>query len=190
MPHTLGQILPSLEALGIWSYWIIGLAAMLEAFFATGVFIPGTLVVDAGGILVQHGALDFFDLAWFVAIGSILGGEIGYWAGIWARRGMNTRWKPENSPSYQRAERLFRRHGGLALVLGRFSGPVAGLVPFAAAVSGMERRRFVIWNIVSGAGRQMRTSLHKDGMAVAYAAQRLRHSVRAAARLCLKFCRE
>lgn len=150
MPHTIGQILPSLEALGLWSYWIIGLAALLEAFFATGVFIPGTLVVDAGGILVQHGVLDFFDLAWFVAIGSILGGEVGYWAGVWARRGMNTRWKPENSPSYQRAERLFRRHGGLALVLGRFSGPVAGLVPFAAAVSGMERRRFLIWNIVSG----------------------------------------
>lgn len=150
MPHTLDQILPSLEALGLWSYWIIGLASMLEAFFATGVFVPGTLVVDAGGILVQQGAIDFFDLAWFVAIGSILGGEIGYWAGVWARRGMNTRWKPENSPSYQKAERLFRRHGGLALVLGRFAGPVSGLVPFAAAVAGMERRKFLVWNIVSG----------------------------------------
>lgn len=150
MPHTLDQILPSLEALGLWSYWIIGLASMLEAFFATGIFVPGTLVVDAGGILVQQGALDFFDLAWFVAIGSILGGEISYWAGIWARRGMNTRWKPENSPTYQKAERLFRRHGGLALVLGRFAGPVSGFVPFAAAVAGMERRKFLIWNIASG----------------------------------------
>ncbi|MEX5516601.1 LssY C-terminal domain-containing protein [Pseudophaeobacter sp. 1A09344] len=150
MPHTLDQILPSLEALGLWSYWIIGLASMLEAFFATGVFVPGTLVVDSGGILVQQGAIDFFDLAWFVAIGSILGGEISYWAGVWARRGMNTRWKPENSPSYLKAERLFRRHGGLALVLGRFAGPVSGLVPFAAAVAGMERRKFLIWNIFSG----------------------------------------
>ncbi len=150
MPHALSQILPSLESLGIWSYWIIALAAMLEAFFVTGVFVPGTLVVDAGGVLVQHGALDFFDLAWFVAIGSILGGELSYQAGIWARKGMSTRWNPENSPSYQKAERLFRRYGGLALVLGRFSGPLAGLIPFAAAVSGMERRRFSRWNIVSG----------------------------------------
>lgn len=150
MPHTLDQILPSLEALGIWSYWIIGLASMLEAFFATGVFLPGTLVVEAGGILVQQGAIDFFDLVWFVAIGSILGAELGYWAGILARRGLNRRWKPEQSPSYQRAERLFRRYGGLALVLGRFLGPVSGLVPFAASVAGMDRRRFVIWNIVSG----------------------------------------
>lgn len=150
MPHSLDQILPSLEALGIWSYWIIGLASLLEAYFATGVFIPGTLVVDAGGILVQQGVIDFFDLVWFVAIGSIIGGEIGYWTGILARRGLNRRWDPEQSPSYQKAERLFRRHGGMALVMGRFLGPVSGLVPFVASVAGMNRRRFVIWNIVSG----------------------------------------
>ncbi len=150
MPHTLGQILPSLESLGLWSYWIIGLASMLEAYFATGVFVPGTLVVDAGGILVQQGVLDYFDLAWFVAIGSILGGELGYWTGIAARRGLSSRWRPEKSASYRKAERLFARHGGMALVIGRFLGPVSGLVPFAAAVAGMQRRRFAVWNVASG----------------------------------------
>ena len=147
---TLGQILPSLASLGLWSYWIIGLAALLEAFFATGIIIPGTLIVDAGGILVQRGVLDFFDLAWFVAVGSVLGGEISYWTGILARRGLNRRWNPENSPSYRKAEALFHRYGGLALVFGRFAGPVSGLVPFAASVAGMPRRKFVIWNLISG----------------------------------------
>ena len=32
-------------------------------------------------------------------------------------------------------------------MMGRFLGPVAGPVPLAAAMSGMERRRFVIWNV-------------------------------------------
>lgn len=150
MPHSLDQILPSLEALGLWSYWIIGAASMLEAFFATGAFVPGTLVVDAGGMLVQQGALDFIDLLWFVAIGSILGAEAGYWAGRLARHYLKERWQPEKSPSYRRAEQLFARRGGLALVIGRFLGPLSGLVPLAAALSGMERRRFLIWNIVSG----------------------------------------
>lgn len=150
MTYSLDQILPSLQALGLWSYWIIGLASTLEAFFATGIFVPGTLVVDAGGILVQQGALDFFDLVWFVSIGSILGGEISYWTGILARKGLQSRWRPEDSPGYQKAERLFRRHGGMALVIGRFLGPVSGLVPFAASVSGISRRKFVLWNIISG----------------------------------------
>lgn len=53
MPHTLDQILPSLASLGLWSYWIIAAAALFEAFFVTGLFVPGMLVVAAGGILVQ-----------------------------------------------------------------------------------------------------------------------------------------
>ncbi len=150
MPHTLAQILPSLESLGLWSYWIVGLASLLEAFFLTGVILPGTLVVDAGGVLVQQGAMDFFDLVWFVAIGSIIGGEIGFWAGHLAGKGLKRRWRPEQSTAYQRAERLFQRHGGMALVIGRFLGPVSGLVPFAAAIAGVNRRKFVIWNIISG----------------------------------------
>ncbi len=149
MPLSIDQILPSLQALGMWSYWIIGFASLLEAFFITGVFVPGTLIVDAGGILVQNGALDFFDLVWFVAIGSVVGGEVSYWAGILARRGIEGLWEPAQSRSYQRAERLFCRRGGLALVIGRFLGPISGLIPFAAAVAGMDHRRFAIWNIAS-----------------------------------------
>ena len=81
MSLSLDQILPSLQALGIFGYWLIGLASMLEAFFLTGVVVPGTLIVDAGGILVQRGLLDFLDLAWFVALGSVLGSELSYWTG-------------------------------------------------------------------------------------------------------------
>jgi undecaprenyl-diphosphatase len=36
------------------------------------------------------------------------------------------------------------------LVLGRFLGPVSGFVTFAAAIAEMNRRKFVIWNIISG----------------------------------------
>lgn len=149
MPHTLDQILPSLASLGVWTYWVIGFAALLEAWFVTGVVIPGTLVVDAGGILVQQGVIDFFDLAWFVAIGSIIGGEIGYWTGRLARRGLAERSWFTRSTTYRRAETLFQHYGGPAMVLGRFLGPVSGLVPLAAALSGMARRRFAFWNVIS-----------------------------------------
>lgn len=150
MLTSINHLLPSLAALGMLGYWGIGLAAALEAFVFTGIFLPGTLIVDAGGFMVQRGLLDFFDLVWFVAIGSILGGEATYWVGRHLRGGMLERWNAEAIPAYARAERLFARHGGLALVLGRFFGPVAAFVPFVAAMAGMERRRFRIWNIASG----------------------------------------
>jgi len=147
MSFSFDQILPSLQSFGLWSYWIIGLASALEAFFVTGVVTPGVLVVDLGGVLVERGLLDYFDLVWFVAIGSFIGGELSYWVGRRGAAGLRRHMDIENSPSYLKAKRLFERHGGLALVIGRFFGPVAGVVPFAAAVSGMERKRFAIWNL-------------------------------------------
>ena len=143
------QILPSLEALGLWSYWIIGGAALLEAFFITAIFVPGTLVVDTGGIMVQHGLIDYFDLVWFVAIGSFIGGEASYWVGRIGARRLKGNWDPTRWKHFQKAERLFDRHGGMSLIIGRFLGPISGLVPFAAALSGMGRKPFLIWNAIS-----------------------------------------
>ena len=117
MEFSLDQILPSLESFGLWSYWIIGLASLLEAVFVTGVVLPGTLVVDAGGILVQQGALDFLDLVWFVAIGSVLGGEISYRLGRLLRARVSKRRSLEDTSGYRRAVHLFERYGGFALVL-------------------------------------------------------------------------
>lgn len=147
MSLSLDTILPSISSLGILGYWVIGAASALEAYFLTGVVVPGTLVVDAGGIIVQRGGLDFWDLVWFVAAGSVLGAEAGYWTGRFARKRLTGRWAVQSWPAYARAARLFARRGGMALVLGRFAGPVAGLVPLVAALTGMERRRFLLWSV-------------------------------------------
>src|SRR6056297_2696156 len=109
MSYSLDQILPSLQSLGIFGYWLIGLASMLEAFFLTGVVVPGTLIVDAGGILVQRGLLDFFDLAWFVAIGSILGSELSYWTGKLAMNRLPGRQRIGDSAAFVRAKGLFEK---------------------------------------------------------------------------------
>ena len=147
MSFSLDQILPSLQALGVFGYWLIGLGSMLEAFFLTGIVVPGTLIVDAGGILVQRGLLDFFDLAWFVAIGSVLGSELSYWTGKLAMNRLPGRQRIGDSAAFVRAKGLFEKRGGMALVIGRFLGPVAGLVPLAAGMAEMDRRQFLIWNI-------------------------------------------
>lgn len=141
------QILPALAELGSLTYGVIALAAMLEGWFVTGVFVPGSLIVDAGGILAQQGVVKLIPLGLLVALGSILGSELGYWTGRLAKRGLQGRL--ENSRAYQRAMQLFDRWGGLALVLGRFLGPVSGLVPMAAAMSGMKHSRFLPWSIAA-----------------------------------------
>lgn len=143
------QILPSLQSFGLWSHWLIGLFALLEAVVLTGLVIPGTSIVVAGGMLVQAGVIGFVDLAWFVAAGAALGGEISF------RLGRHTEGAPvamlDHTPLSDRAERLVRRYGGPAIVLGEFTGRMAGFVPFGAARSGMGATRFLLWNLIGAA---------------------------------------
>ncbi|MEO6298843.1 MAG: DedA family protein, partial [Paracoccaceae bacterium] len=151
MPSTqalFDLLLPSLVSLGLWSYWLIGLAALIEAFFVTGIILPGSLVVILGGALVQRGDLDFGDLTWFVAAGSWIGGVLSFLLGARQRERRAARRDLLKPQSFRFAARFFQRQGGLAIVLGRFAGPVSGLVPFAAALAGMRPRTFLIWNTV------------------------------------------
>lgn len=148
-PQTLTDLLlPSLQAMGVWAYWMIGAASLLEAFFLTGVVLPGSILVDLGGVLVHRGYLDFIDLLWFVAVGSLIGSYGSFWFGRRLAAGQSgRRWvDPSGSASFRKALALFERHGAAAVLLGRFSGPVAGLVPFAAGLSGMSRRRFLFFS--------------------------------------------
>ncbi|WP_322866601.1 bifunctional DedA family/phosphatase PAP2 family protein [Aquicoccus sp. G2-2] len=149
MPHSLDQLLPSLQSLGIWTYWIIGLFALLEATIGIGIVAPGALVVFAGGMLVQRGVLDVFDLGWFVIVGTVLGGEISYRLGRLAAHGLKGSRRFTSSRYTVRAKALLARYGALAMLIGRLSGPLSAFVPFSAAIAGMERRRFVLWNVVS-----------------------------------------
>lgn len=146
MTSFTSQILPTLDAFGVWSYWIIGFSSLLEGWWLTSIIVPGTLIVDAGGALARLGHLDVIDLGWFVALGAILGGEISWHTGKW----LGNRVALPTNGAFLRAQDLTRRRGGLALVIGRFFGPVAGFVPLAAAFAGMNRRHFVLWNVASG----------------------------------------
>ncbi|WP_102108465.1 bifunctional DedA family/phosphatase PAP2 family protein [Oceaniglobus roseus] len=144
MSDFASQIVPTLGSLGVWAYWIVGLFSFLEAWWVTGVITPGSLVVDAGGVLVRLGQLDALDLFWFVAAGAILGGELGFVSARWLEGRL-----PRRGPAFERAAALVRRFGGGAVVIGRFLGPVSGLTVLAAALSGMEHRRFSFWNVVA-----------------------------------------
>jgi len=149
MPHSLDQVIPSLQSLGMWTYLILSLAVMLEAIVLTGVMIPGTMLVMAGGVLVHQGVLNYFALVGFVAIGTALGSEISFRIGRLTAGGLRSRTKLGGSSYTERARALLNRYGGFALVIGRFFGPLSAFVPFTSALAEMPHRRFLLWNVTS-----------------------------------------
>ena len=61
-------------------------------------------------------------------------------------------WKPLSSypEMYDRGERFFRKWGFWSLFIGRFFGPVRGMVPLVAGVFEMNFALFFLANIASG----------------------------------------
>ncbi len=149
MPYGVDQLLPSLTSLGMWTYWILALFALLEAVVLTGVLVPGAMAVIVGGMLAQQGVIDVFDLVWFIGFGTFIGSEISYRLGRLAIHGLSERPGVAGSRHIQRAAKFLRRYGGFAIIIGRFLGPMSAFVPFSAAMAGMSHRRFTAWNAAS-----------------------------------------
>ena len=149
MSYSIDQLLPSLQSLGLWTYWVLALFAFLEATIVTGVIAPGGLVVIAGGVLAQRGYVDFFDMAWFVAAGAVIGSELSFYLGRVASNGLKRTTAYASSRHITRARGLLDTYGGFAIVIGRFFGPLSAFVPFSAAMAGMGQRKFRGWNLLS-----------------------------------------
>lgn len=150
MQTYVNELLPSLQSLGIWGYWIIGLLAFGEALVLTSVFAPGTVVVVLGGALAAQGIYDFGDMIWFVAIGTTLGAEFSFRIGA---RGTDLFREGRRvfSASYlERGQRFFARYGAPSIILGHFFGPLRPIVPVVAGLAGMSGRRFFLWNVIGG----------------------------------------
>ncbi len=146
----MNHLLPSLQALGLWGYWVIGLIAFGEALILTSVFAPGTIVVLIGGALVAQGLYDFGDMVWFVAVGTILGAEVSFRIG--ARGGhlfQEGRWIFSNA-NLDHGKRFVAKYGAPSIILGHFFGPLRPIVPVVAGLSGMSRKRFFLWNVIGG----------------------------------------
>ncbi|MHB1086795.1 MAG: LssY C-terminal domain-containing protein [Minisyncoccota bacterium] len=150
MTQFIASLLPTLQHLGVFGYWIILIFALLESLAFVGVIVPGAVAVVFAGVLSAQGYLDLGDLILFAAIGAILGDTISYHLGS---RGKYL-FRPESRffklSHLERGEQFFKRHGGKSIFLGRFIGPLRPIVPFIAGLSRMPMRTFLVWNISSG----------------------------------------
>jgi len=150
MQTYFNELLPSIQSLGLWGYWLIGLLAFGEALVLTSVFAPGTVVVVLGGALVAQGIYDFGDMIWFVAIGTILGAAASFRIGARSVGLFQQDRRIFSSAHLERGKRFFERYGAPSIIMGHFFGPLRPVIPVVAGLSGMSRRRFFLWNVIGG----------------------------------------
>jgi membrane protein DedA with SNARE-associated domain/membrane-associated phospholipid phosphatase len=139
------------QALGAWTYALVGVFAYLETGAFVGLVAPGETVVIAGGVIAGQGEIDLIPLIGLVWICAVLGDTTSFYLGrrlgrrFLERHGPRLKITPERLSS---VEGYFHRHGGKTILIGRFIGLVRALAPFIAGTSGMPYRRFIPFSIV------------------------------------------
>ncbi len=125
--------------------------AYLEALVGIGLVMPGSVLTVFSGWLAFHGKGPIALIMTAAALGAFLGDLCSYWFGgrfgahFWHRGLLRKRRNLLTT-----AEIFFLEHGGKSVFIGRFLGPIRGLVPFVAGASMMSPRAFTGYSLFSG----------------------------------------
>ena len=139
------------QALGAWTYALVGVMAYLETGAFVGLVAPGETVVIAGGVIAGQGEIELLPLIGLVWLCAVLGDTTSFYIGRRLGRGFLERHGPRVKITHERlaqVERYFDRHGGKTILVGRFIGLVRALAPFIAGSSGLAYRRFIPYSVV------------------------------------------
>lgn len=112
------------------AYLLVFAFAFFESIPIMGLFIPGSTLIVGASILVPSGALELLPVTAVAVIGSIAGDSASFIMGRRYGRSLLT-WGPlaRRADSVARAEAFFKRHGGKAIIIGRFTAPIRGMLP-------------------------------------------------------------
>ncbi len=134
-----------------------------------GLPIPGETIVVAAAAFAAAGRLSFGWVVVATIAGGMVGGMLAYWMGrrgaarfraharlVRLQRSARARGVQAPTPRgagerLERTRAFFARHGGKAVVAGRFIAFVRSFLGLAAGMAGMPLGDFVIWNTVGAA---------------------------------------
>lgn len=140
------------EALGQWTYLLVGALCFLESGAGIGLLVPGETAIIVGGVVAGQGQIDIvllIAIAWSTAVAGDL-------TSFFIGRRLGRQFLVKHGPRFkidegriEQVEAFYDRHGGKAVFLGRFVGLVRAVSPFIAGSSGMPVRRFLPYDVLA-----------------------------------------
>ncbi len=149
LPDLDGPLEDASRTLGAWAYPAVAGFAFLETGAFVGLLVPGETAVVVGGVVAERGGVELVPLIGFVWLAAAAGDLVSFLLG----RRLGRPFLERHGPRFQlghdrlaRVDRFYQRHGGKAVLLGRFTGLIRAVSPFVAGASGLALRRFVAWS--------------------------------------------
>jgi membrane-associated protein len=144
VPDAAGALSDASESIGPLAYLFVPLLALLETGAFIGLLVPGETAVVIGGVVAARGDLVLPLLIALVWAGAFAGDMLSFFIGRRLGRGFLDAHGDRlriGRAQRERTEQFFERHGGKAILLGRFVGVLRALTPFVAGTSGIALRR-------------------------------------------------
>ncbi len=140
------------EALGPYTYILVGVMAFLETGAFVGLIAPGETVVIVGGLVAGQGEIDIVLLIGLVWACAFAGDTVSFLLGRRLGRAFLVKHGPRVKITEERlrqVENFLHRHGGPTILIGRFLGLVRALAPFVAGASRMPVRTFLPFDVLA-----------------------------------------
>ena len=139
----------SIISLGFY-FLLIVVFAETGLFF--GFFLPGDYLLFMAGLLCSTGRfnISIYILVLSLIAAGVLGNYAGYWFGY---RTGPALFKKNNSFFFNKhyvelADEFYAKHGGMALVLGRFFPIIRTFAPIFAGVVKVDLKKFTLYNFI------------------------------------------
>lgn len=146
VPDAAGALSDASRSIGPLAYVFVPLLALLETGAFVGLLVPGETAVVIGGVVAARGDLALPLLIALVWAGALGGDIISFLVGRRLGRGFLDAHGERlhiSRAQRDRTEHFFERHGGKAILLGRFVGVLRALTPFVAGTTGIALRRIL-----------------------------------------------
>ncbi len=152
MQGLIDQSIQFIEQHQAWAGLVVCLMAFGESLFIIGILLPATFLLFVVGGLVGNGTLPWLPILGWGFVGAVVGDALSYWLGCWVGpKVLRWRYLKGHRKHVARARLFFYRYGFLAVLIGRFLGPVRSVIPTVAGAMGMPHARFQLANILSAA---------------------------------------
>lgn len=133
---------------------ILLIAAIIfaESGLLVGFFLPGDTLLFGAGLAASQGRMSLVLLILATSLAAIIGDNVGYSIG---RRAGPRLFKQKDGLFFRgeyidQAEKFYEKHGGKTIVIARFTPIIRTFAPVVAGAGKMDRRRFMMFNVVGG----------------------------------------
>ncbi len=130
-------------------YVILFLILFCETGLVVAPFLPGDSLLFAAGTMAATGNMNLALLCFICLLGAISGNQLNFIIGkYFGPKIFEKERKYIRKDYFDKTHTFYEKHGGKALIIGRYIPFIRTFVPFVAGVSQMNSYRFTVFNII------------------------------------------